>query len=305
MNLLKQIKLLIALAFLFVPVNAQHKIFLLNGTSSAGKSSIARELAPLLSGPTEVVCMDQMTYEVARQIFFDKCGHTPCSDAELEAYFDHLFEKEPKERDLFNNEMGQQMYAKIRKLHMEGKNVIFDTCMDEKEEFEFCVKKLHDLPVVLVLVYCPLEILFQHLIQRNQLQDTNEHRDLDLPFSQFFNTYKKRETSAEVSVDILKRIQVEHIAEQLKTLAQQHEKREVELTKFLKGIDEQTPTICKKLGLDQHEEIEITPTLFKYDIIVNTGMMPPQGAAQDIKKSLEHHVQYTAMQKNYEQLQAH
>ena len=308
MTILKRI----FLAVLFVPIcamqsdvqqnvsiNKPNTNFFLDAPSSSGKSAIARTLAPMLKGTTEIVSFDGTAYEIARQRIMSKRSiKTPLTDTDFDNYFESL-----KDDDWtnFETDIEQQMYANIRKYYLAGKNVIVDTGLFEKDAWEPCLRSLHDLPILFVLVYCPLQTLFQFLTKRNQSEDMKEHRDLDQPFRQFFKIYKKRENSSQVFIDNLKQDQVDLVIKHIKKTAQQTEKNETELIKFLKAIDEQMPSIYKKFELDKYKEIEITPVLV-HDLVVNTGVLTPKESAQKIINFLENKTPCKALQQNYEQL---
>gem|GEM_PF-6664833 len=284
---------------LFKP-KAKGYIILLNGTSTSGKSSLAQALAQSLRGKTEIFSLDQTSYEIIYQKFITERGYAPTSDEELNTYWDTVSEKALREhghRDLADQEVDQQIYAKIRQSHLDGKNVIFDTV---DKTFD-CIRSLHELPVHLVLVYCPLEKLLMRIVQRNKSKDNSEHRRLSYPLDQFFEMYKKQTESAEIPVDILTKDQFDRFIAQIKIIGQQTERVKSELSEFIRTVDKKAPIISKDFGLDEQPSIEITPT-FAYDIVVNTGLLTPEEAARHIQKCLECGIQCTALQKNYERL---
>lgn len=282
MNFLRNVLLSILLLLpipLFGAAQQDGKIILLNGTSSAGKSSIVRELVPMLAGQTEIVSFDGMGYTIARERIIAQRGTSePVTNLDIDGYFESLAEAD---QYVLNSEIMTRMCNCIRTCYQNGKNVIVDTVLDQKVEWELYTKMLHELPVHFILVYCPLEPLFQHLMERNQSPDEKEHRGLSVPFDQFFTMYKRRITAAERYVDMLTRKQFNDVVERIKSVAKQYEKHSDRLEEFLVAIDKQAPLTCKEFGLTEQEAVEIT-SVFAHGMMVDTAHATSHDCAQQI-----------------------
>lgn len=313
MNIFKQIKFLISVLILVLlpgcswsmnkPVN---QIILLNGTSSSGKSSIIRELLLLLKGITEVISFDQTVgevYEIVRKKISNERGGIAITDADIESYFDAM---DSQTRTHACEEMEAQVFlamcTKVRENFKAGKNVILDILIETKHEADLFLKPLHDLPVCMVLAYCPLKALLQHLLDRNASSDETEHRDLTPPFEQFFNMYKKQATASDLKVDTLGKPQVEWVFAEMTRIANEQEKQPDALAKFLDYMSKRPAEVYKKFELDSCEEVIISPEL-NYDLVVNSGVATSAECAHKIVDFLAGKPQLQALQKNYELLQ--
>ena len=274
------------------------KVVVLNGTSSAGKSTIVKELLPSFKGTAEVISYDQTLCNIIRKKFTDEKGKAPSSDSEFYAYWAELDKQDSKVLNKICEEvLPQQLYANIRNAYLNGKIVIVDVSITDKDSMQHFLKQLHDLPVCLALVYCPLEKLFKNLMKRNQ--EEKEQRDLDQPSIQFFELYKKREKKSQPCIDILKKDQVDWVVDRIKETAKTTIKDDVELAKFIKSVDEHMPSIYNKLELDKNEEIEITAS-FDHDLVVNAGALTPKESSQKIANFLTNKTPCKAMQQNLE-----
>lgn len=119
--------------------NLSHIIFL-NGTSSSGKSSIAKELEKRLDG-YQVASVDGADY-----------------------YVDFL----PRDRTPTFSEYISGFHKYVQDLASKGRKVIVDHVLQESEWAKECADLLADYDVLLVGVHCPLDVLEQREQQRSE-----------------------------------------------------------------------------------------------------------------------------------------
>jgi len=117
------------------------KVIFLSGTSSSGKSSLARKIQDI---------SEEKFYHVQIDTFCDMLH---------EKFFDN---------DFINteNSVASIMHNFIMYLCKNGQNVIVDTVIENHHEnwLRECVELLHDMPVTFVKVNCPL-----HELERREL----------------------------------------------------------------------------------------------------------------------------------------
>jgi chloramphenicol 3-O phosphotransferase len=118
------------------------KIIFLNGTSSSGKSSLARKIQ-----------------EISEEKFYHVQIDTFC-----DMLHDKFFDK-----DFVNTEnlVASIMHNFVLSLCKNGENVIVDTVIENHHEnwLKECVELLHDMPITFVKVNCPL-----HELERRELE---------------------------------------------------------------------------------------------------------------------------------------
>lgn len=272
---------------------------LLNGTSSAGKTTVAQALIPLLEESSDIVSQDEMYLELLwqaicqdttllesiRQKFVAEYGRSHKSEDEFCEYVGILHERGSLDKKLNWDDVGQHVYAKMCTSYLTGKNVIGDMVITSKDGIECLSKNLRDIPAFKVMVYCPLEELFQHLIKRNQSKNERDHRQLDLPFLVFFALYKKQEANDPI-VDVLKKDTINSVVWQIQEIAKKTETDPVKLALFLQKIDSQKQKIFETLGLNDHEEVAIA-SKFPYDFIVNAGLFTADECARQIMDAVK------------------
>ncbi|MFC1894527.1 AAA family ATPase [Candidatus Dependentiae bacterium] len=145
-------------------------IILLNGPTCAGKSSIAKELLELLSKSKKWECV------ALDQIISKSKLHRKDSD-----------DGKPREK-LHKNTLNF-----IKNNVKKENNIILDTVLDRKEDFDFLRKELLaiDKQLVCVFVYCPFEDSVKHLEIRNKLKNQKEQRSFFQLLHAFGKFYKK------------------------------------------------------------------------------------------------------------------
>lgn len=129
------------------------KIIFLNGTSSSGKSTLAKALQRKLSEPYFCIAMDTFTDIISPWFTGDYNGET----------------SENLERQSLS-----AMHHTIKLYSDLGYNVIVDDVIckwvssqgKEYRLLEECVELMHDYPILFVKVYCPLEELKHREIER-------------------------------------------------------------------------------------------------------------------------------------------
>lgn len=179
---------LVSLGLLFLSVvvaTVLHKkrtnkgiIVWLNGASSSGKSSICREFIKQRKD-FERISFDEQLHKIqielmvkekpmeAKKVYALKEG---VDDNELVAIWDKMFSEEQQEellhqqRQLIKKQTGCKfdygLVDKVERIARNGKNVIVDSYISDKENLEEIVNKLADKYTVLFVgIYSPLEVL--------------------------------------------------------------------------------------------------------------------------------------------------
>ena len=113
-------------------------IIFLNGTSSSGKTSIAKELQRILKEPYLLVSVDNFISMLPQKY--------------LNGEFPETFGKTILK-------IIHGMHHSISALASSGNNIIVDHVLEQKEWLEECVNVLSDFQVLFVGVRCPLEEL--------------------------------------------------------------------------------------------------------------------------------------------------
>ena len=128
------------------------KIIYLSGISSAGKTTLSRELQRTLPEPYLYLGIDLFIYMMPPGYW-----NEPPDGFTLE--------KSDRGTEIktgpFAQDLGQAMLDTIENLARTGRNLIVDDVMLSQDYLESCMAKLAGLSVLLVKVYCPLEVAEQ------------------------------------------------------------------------------------------------------------------------------------------------
>jgi chloramphenicol 3-O-phosphotransferase len=157
-------------AWLEVPA-APGRIILFNGTSSAGKSSLAEVMVQESRTKYEVVSFDDFSRSYREKSTRDQPG-----------------------------DMRQALYRHAKKQADEGRNIIIDTVEFDHAYDKYC--EILDCPkVIKTVVYCPLDDILKRIDRRNSAEGTNGRRPVLLSFHQFLWMYKLQSSTNELVVE--------------------------------------------------------------------------------------------------------
>lgn len=240
-------------------------VVLLNGTSSAGKTSIVYELQKIYGDAYSVAILDDFirAYEAEHHETIDG---SITNDA-LNKHWDALF-------TIF--------YQHINSLLLLGKHVIVDT-LEYQDEFEINKKLLVAAPIITILVYCPPHVIVEHVEKRNQSGNIQEQRFVGQAFRQFFEFYKVQESKEEVVIDRISTILIKNALDIAKNdidLEAQGVPRHIALEKVVNN-DQFYLHFMQRFQLHNEHEVALTPT-HSWDFIVNAGLDTPATMAQKI-----------------------
>ncbi len=271
----------------------------LNGTSSAGKSSIAAELQRSLDGPAQILRIDDIIYEEmikkAKQLGYIKS--TATHKASLEG-----IEKLPtdQKKEIFVDktpDIWNKLYQQARDYSAANQHVIMDTILGKREEeLNDFLKMMNNLEAMLVLVYAPLPVLQQRVSERNRTGGPGEQRSLFPTISQFHFLFRKP-TSGEVPLEV---ITIEKMGEVFATARE--EEKDFQL---FKNYSEQDVAglqreFAKHFG-SKNGVMSLVPIL-EYDLVINSATCSPSACAAQIIKHYQEGGQRQAIMKNYSQL---
>lgn len=252
-------------------------LLLLNGTGSAGKSSIGRALEKDLMHAT-FLSEERLVFLAYADILRQRhlWPRKPLRDlAELMDFRSHLpAATEANLRREFRRRgcdfIGQETRRQIELAARQGYDfILLDDTLWKPEQVDSWRQRSLGYRSFHVVVYCPLSSLLEHVKRRNQSVYRWEHRDLALPLEMYFSMYVP--ALGERYVDLLDRDQV---ARDLRACAQYQSSLkapEIPVEHYLSGFPAQ---------------LKVEP-FFGYDLVVNTGQHSTQECVDEIRQNLE------------------
>jgi chloramphenicol 3-O-phosphotransferase len=255
-------------------------IILLNGTSSAGKSSIAQELTNMLTAHTVAsISYDEVLGRVLRTMAKEK-GYS-CTENQSLNDLCKMLPDGALDRVEFGHRIDSMLHDEIRKLVEIHKFVIVDAATEDQEDYAIRMQQLAGLNVFHILVYCNPEKLMEHVSKRNLSDNKDEHRTIVNPFAQFYSIYKPAQSNEHCidTLDIKKtNALLGVVLEKAQPMLNDEEKAEA--TQLL------LKNFVQKFKCDEQATIKINP-FFTYDLLVDTSTVSAEACAQQIVKKLE------------------
>ena len=291
------IKGLVAVVCLFSYVSPRGIGIILDGTSSAGKTSIARELQALCGDSCVYLSVDEevenplmrlivkylqqktaerVTNENAREIANKLTLGGVVTQEEIESFSDKL-----------EKSLGDRLTQKIKDLIREGKSVIFEVITLKEQQHVRRFEVLGGNDFLSVLVYCSFQELAKRVATRN-LVGGLEQRSFSQAWGQFGKLYKAAEHRELPILDVLSR-------DTLERLVQLHAQSEFEKERNFVNF---TSTLLEDLSLDNNITVQIVPR-YKYDLVVDNSKQSSAACAQQIHAFMRQGHEYTALQENY------
>lgn len=268
-------------------------IFFLNGTSSAGKSSITRILPALLKEPTEIVDIDAVALELL-QITLQNRNYKFNQSLDIFSLIESTPESILSKQDIINlyPTAQKKAYELVRKFFLEGKNVITETVVFGAYDTRQCMQALHDLPVMFIFVYCSPTILLKHILARNQSGDEAESRDILASFFMFLEVCKKHK-EGDYCIDSMNIIEINSLFDSIhSSLDGSHTNETISLQ-----VNALRDNFLHIFELDKFDNAMVAPML-QYDCVINTNLSTPKDCAAEIVLNASSS-RKNAIEKNY------
>lgn len=264
---MKKIILFVGL-FFYQIVLCSGSIILLNGVSSAGKSSISKCLHEMIDNSVIVGLDDLFWSHMIRTA--ESMGLALPEMSYEQKYCIAKKHKPEVVKKLRNNReqtTKQELFCNARTLALQGKIVILDTPVGifSNDEWVMFWNKVEKIQVLSVLVYCPFSENINHVVARNYSGIFDQERRVKAVVEQFIALYILSR-SPDLMIDVLQRADVDCAFE--KVLAELQRKfDEKEVKKIFKKLLQKFE---KKFQMNQLDKVSIGSKL-NYDLLVNTA----------------------------------
>ena len=269
----RKIFLLFGLLFLAFTADASIEsgtIIILSGTSSAGKSSVIKELQKIYPDEFQVLTIDD--FMRSHQDIEALCN---ASDDEEDEIFERIL------TDFYNH---------IKQMSQHGNKIVIDTVQCLKSEWMRCQDVLGSQNVIQILDYCTLPVIISHVKKRNKSGEPLEKRSIRQAFDQFYDLYKLQESSSDLVVDQMHSSRMKHALQQVdkerKQLDVEYPESADKQAQRWKRMEKFSHDFIEQFKLDEMKKINIA-CKYQYDFIVDTGIDTPQVAAHKIANFLK------------------
>lgn len=282
----------IFLTLLFcLPLEA--RIILLNGTSSAGKSSVIREFVKLnpqyMPLSIDNFMLDLYTKQ-ARELGIISSREQITYIEQVREYINNRkpAELRPQLHAHFNQlaeHIFELFYDDVALKAKKNKNIIIDDVITMNDELENFFNKMESFDVVMMLAYCPFSKLPAHVEKRNKSGDKAEYRTLDSVLCQFSYVYEPTTEKDFIKIPTAEFDQTVAYAQRtLHPYAYQAMKSEIDRK------------LAPAFSYDQ-STIYLKPRM-KYDHVIHTGKNDPVKNAVSISAYIANHPQTTGFKRS-------
>lgn len=262
-------------------------IIVLNGTSTSGKSTLARALQESYGDVVEIVSIDSF---FTNNLLW-RYGFSYLNPFEWTKTNEEIFS--PKEIKEISKKSHMELCNKAYELYHSGKSVIIDVVVCDQEIRDLYDQLLQETNISWFLVYCPLGKLIERVVKRNESTDDKEKRSLAQVLHQFSKMYKKNDEESEA----FSAINVEDDYAVLDVVVEMHNSMHSAASNLVKavqlGICPDTIESIKEVlndtffSNDNLSENSSISHIFKYDYLIDTSKdLDIQAILSDISKKL-------------------
>lgn len=172
-------------------------------------------------------------------------------------------------------------YKFIKEKIISGKNILVDTVLYHKKQAKYdALLTAGSTKLIKILVYCPLDCLVAHVQKRNLSGNALEHRSVNQSFRAFLSLYTMSLTNGTKVIDKLHSSAMKNaLTLAMESIAKTAEKRRSHQEKTNKKVFNQ-------FDLEKSRTISISPK-HQWDFIVNTSVDSPHVIAQRIVDFVE------------------
>ena len=262
-------------------VPQDQRIIVLNGTTTAGKTSIASELKKQLEDQSyrvEILEIDKfLVPKVQWAVATNRSNPFNCFVPNSEIITSSEIEAIGKESQLELCQAAKNAYA-------QGKIVIIDAPMYRPAQIEFYYRALENLKITWTLVYCPISLLVDRIVKRNESSGTTNQRSILQALNQFNCLYKNQSMEP---IDTLSKSTLLYSLDKARV---EHDLMQAKLWDLLKSVQRAIcpyefesikNTMLARLSPEQESEIQIGSAVF-HNLVVNTGLNNPSECAEQI-----------------------
>lgn len=261
-------------------------VLILNGTGSAGKTTLAESLYGQLQKigkRVEYISWDSVAVEAIKSIF-KKDSEIDVKLAKAILFQKILQRHGPKVLGLLLKYIKKTIIKRANDfLVILGSIVVIDMTLDTQEAIDEIYSLLEHDPLILhVLIYCSLPVLLTRVIARNSLNVSTEKRDiLHVLESRFMKMYMPQQGKSRKIVDSISRKGLANFV----WMAKNSVDSGLENKEMSEKFDNSCARFAKVFGLTEQHTVSIVPC-FSYDLMVNNGNQTSQDSAAQITNFL-------------------
>ncbi len=261
-------------------------VLILNGTGSAGKTSIAKLLESQWQKEkrrVEFIEWDSVALEVIKSTMKQKDPDLDINLSKAVLFKNFLQKFGVDNLIVLLDDIEKSIIKKTNEfLAIDGSIVIIDMTLDTQKAIEkVCLSFEHNPLVLHVLIYCSLPSLLNHAITRNKLNISTEKRDiLHILENRFMKMYVPQCGTSKKIVDSISKREFDTFSLKAKS---DGENSGIDNEEIKKKFDRACRVFTQKFGLIESNIVTITPN-FSYDFVVNNSEQTSEDSAMQIKR---------------------
>ncbi len=257
------------------PVSAW--VLVLNGTTSAGKTTLAKNFQKMAKQATEHLQWDVEVTQVRKEAL-EAIGYRYLEEPDFWGWADSLSEDVKKRIDASalentaKNAATKRVIEKAQTLARAGMNVIVDTPISNKT-YKYFKTSAYSKHTYFILVYAPIDQLLKHVQTRNGSGIRAEKRKLLWSFKDFLRFFEPCDATSPKMLDVLTKETYETVFKELEGLVESKDQDDLKKTKL---------TFERTLFGGCRDVVGIALRPPPYDFVINTGTTSPAECAEKL-----------------------
>lgn len=272
------------------------KCIILDGASSAGKSTLARHLVEILPDTWEITHHSSHVSQVIEKaknigLLQDNCTYkslphlfTTIRTAIMSCEGEEKIQKQRAWQQI-NVEWKKSFYESISHKLENGNNVILDTSLYKKQEFILAQEALQPYNPFFVCVHIPFEALVARVNTRNASYNCEQHRFLNQVLYQYACCYCTQKTKDTHTVGMLCADTIQKVVDTYAPCQSET------MSPFIPTGDQLTKKIMSMMDISKEHNSFLKPRL-AHDVIINTHYYSPQEASNFVRDVYLCHLAY-------------
>lgn len=259
--------------------NNQWPIVLVNGISSAGKTTIVQELLALQPHLFVLRIDDWFPAQIAAKA--QSLGWQQGDSGAWEYITQQLTRTTGKH--YFDIELRKEIFGTAysffeqAKEYSQSKPVVIDTVLEFEEEYVGFFDFFKHENFKKVLVYCPLPLMVERAASRSLMPDQSHQHSIFKSLQQFYAMYKIHDSVHDVALDTCRAEEMQELLNAVTHALIEHNTNE----SWHKKVIDFKHAFSAQFGLHTYGQMVIAPK-HSYDLIINSGTQTPLLLAQRI-----------------------
>ena len=253
-------------------------VLVLNGTTSAGKTTLAKNFQKMAKQTTEHLQWDVEVTQVRKEAL-EAIGYRHLEEPDFWGWADSLSTDVKKRinasalENTARRVAQKRIIEKAQKLARAGMNVIVDTPISGKT-YRYFKTSAYSKHTYFILVYAPIDRLLKHVQTRNDSGMRSEKRKPLWSFKDFLRLFEPCDVTSPKKLDVLTKETYETVFKELEGLVESKDQDDLKKTKL---------AFERTFFGGGRDVVGVTLKTPPHDFVINTGIASPAACAEKLE----------------------